>query len=134
MINLSMTDNRPMKIKFLELEMTGPSPGGHHLTKFSVFSLIIVIAGNIWKLTAFSTVSSTNGKTPLGKLSGCHDNQTKAVIFNLKLFETLKYTPNISQGFRFVALAIIEIPVPPLPPAPPSCLVWVSKPLVREGL
>ena len=60
------------------------------------------------------------------------------LLYQLELFETLKDTPNTSEGFRFVAFLVLEIlgwvlfDLPP--PPPPWCLVWVPKPLVPEGL
>ena len=61
---------------------------------------------------------------------------SKSCYTNLKFFETLKDTPNTSEGFRFVAFLVLEILGWVLfdPPPPPWCLVWVPKPLVPEGL
>ena len=60
---------------------------------------------------------------------------SKSCYTNLKFFETLKDTPNTSEGFRFAAFLVLEIPGWVLFDSPPPwCLVWVPKPLVPEGL
>ena len=56
----------------------------------------------------------------------------KSCYINLKFFETLKDTPNTSEGFKFVAFVVLT--GGPFRPPPPWCLVWVPKPMVPEGL
>ena len=57
---------------------------------------------------------------------------SKSCCINFKFFETLKGTPNTSEGFRFVAFVVLAILGGPF--RPPWCLVSVLKPLMPEGL
>ena len=59
---------------------------------------------------------------------------SKSCYINLKFFETLKNTPNTSEGFKFVAFVVLEILGGGVLFDPLWCLVWVPKPLVPEGL
>ena len=81
----------------------------HHPFPLKMLILHIVNSGRIWKLSLLRTTLSTNNKQATGRW-------TTAMVPNkicntkLKVFENLNDIPNSSQGYRFVAFVVLEIP------------------------